>query len=291
MSCYRHTQQVSSIILEMIPLGALRLLITSNRLTTTTTNSINNIVTRLTSITTSITSTPSIRHKLPTITRTTLLLTIRRRTFTRRQFAPSLLRQIPSRHLTPLTITTLRRLTIRRPPLLPRPLRQRPLTLRLLTPITTTSLTIRLRQQLRLTSRPLTRPPTLRPSHNPTLQTLTQLRLRIVHTFQMNTTSLKSLNRLLTPHRRPTIRLTPKPLNISPGRPHPIINRNPITHNTHCPTPQHHLQPPQHTTPTTTTTTETTASKPRKLFRAAQRTWGEVCDVFGVWCFWLDLSG
>ena len=237
----------------MVPLGTLRLRITSNRLTTTTTDAINNIITSLTSITTSITSTPSIRHKLPTITRTTLLLTIRRCTFTRRQFAPSLLRQIPSRHLTPLAITTLRRLAIRRPPLLLRPLRQRPLTLRLLTPITTTSLTIRLRQQLRLTSRPLTRPPTLRPSHNPTLQTLTQLRLRIVHPLQMNTTSLKSLNRLLTPHRRPTIRLTPKPLNISPGWPHPIINRNPITHNHivphHTTTTRHlntrHLQQPQ----------------------------------------------
>jgi hypothetical protein len=275
----------------MVPLGALRLRITSNRLTTTTTNTINKIVTSLTSIPTYTLRTLSVRHELPTITRTTLLLTVRRCTFTRGQFAPRLLRQIPSRHLTPLAITTLRRLTIRRTPLLLRPLRQRPLTLRPLAPITTTSLAIRLRQQLRLTSRPLTRLPTLRPSHNPLLQTLTQIRLRVVHAFEMNTTSLKSLNRLLTPHRRPTIRLTPKLLNISPGWPHPIVYRNPITHNhivPHHNTTNNHLYT-QHTT--ATTTKETTASKPRKLFRAAQRAWGEVWRIFGVWCFWLDLSG
>lgn len=259
----------------MISLRILRLTIPSDRLTPTTRHTINHLV-RRTSRPTSRSSTPSIRNKLTTITRTTLLLTISSLTFTRGQARPRLLRQIPRRHSPTLPITTLRRLTIRSSPTLTSPLRQITLTLRPLTTITTTSTTISLRQQLRLPRRPLPGSTTLTTSHNATLQTLTQLRLRIVQTLQpVVITIKKKRNRQIAPSRRPRRDLRPNQTINTNARhrtaiisPTPIIQRQTLTHTHHCPT-----HPDTHTTTRTThQTANTTAKHPRSDWSSVPQT-------------------
>lgn len=279
--------------------GPLRLTIPSDRLTTTTTNTSHIALPLRASLTNTTTSTLrllSVRHKLPALTRSLPLLTISRLTFTRGQLAPSLLRQIPRR---PTSTTS--RLPIRSRPLLTSPPRQRPLTLRLPPTITATSLAIRLSQQLSLPSRPLTSTTPLVTSHNATLQPLTQLRLRVVHPLQMDTTRNEHLSSSLTPSKRTTSRIT------NTGLKRVILDLNTVNihtiiHNTHCPTPEHlydeHLYDTQYPqgypqpvdNHDQTNTCSSRAESPEKLFGSARRCWGEPCQIFYPMSFWLDLS-